>query len=602
MKAVTITLIVLFAVVAVFFSVVLIMRAVSGQNGDRVAETAQSSADTISEGASTATTETASTETVPPLETTGPTQPDENIREIQIFLDGDKDNGIAMGKATYELDSPDAAQTYGQDFSKFGFSLDFDAGNYKFDPGTKHSIYVYSYIPAYGWEHSVAEITVPGKELLSETIRMSVDSISDNSILAIDGLKEIRISGWAADLGVAQNTGIAKVEVYLDGPKNFGRSLGQAQYGLERADVGNAMGNANYNNSGYYLAFDGSSFTPGSTHKIYVYAFTPSGAYQYLVRNIIVEGEPPAGNVLVKADATFLEGKVQISGWAINMKFITQGVPRALDIEYILKKIVFVSNLRGNEDIFSMNLDGSELTQLTDSGGRDQYPAISPDGKKIAYSADIGGTWQIVVMNWDGTGKKQITFGPDRHGYPSWSFDGRYIFIEIYVEGNWELYVMESDGSKLKRLTMNPGVEDWHPNAHPFEYKVLYEVGHTGNEQAFEMNLDGSNIRQVSKPGVSCRVPKYSIDGLRIVYMGNSDGREQIFTMDLNGENIIQLTDAPEGARLPGFSPDNKFIVYNSSGAAQEIIIMNTDGSGKTQLTNNPGDDWGAVFMYQQTD
>ena len=599
MKAVTITLIVLFAVVAVFFSAVLIMRAVSGQNETQIAETVQSSGETANE--TTATTTTATTETVPPLETTAPTtQPDENIREIQIFLDGDKDNWISMGKATYELDSPDAAQTYGQDFSKFGFSLEFDAGNYKFDPGTKHSLYVYSYIPAYGWEYSITEITVPGEEPLSKTIKMSVDSIADNEVLKTDGLKEIKISGWAADLSVAQNTGIAKVEVYLDGPRNFGKSLGQAQYGLERADVGNAMGNANYNNSGYYLTFDGSSFIPGSAHKIYVYAFTPSGAYQYLTRNIIVEGESAANDVLVKAGATFSDSMVKISGWAINKKFIIQGVPRSLDVEYSLKKIVFVSNLKGNEDIFSMNLDGSELTQLTDSSGRDQYPSISPDGKKIAYSADIGGTWQIVVMNWDGTDKKQITFGPNRHGYPSWSFDGRYIFIEMYTEDNWEIYVMESDGSKLTRLTKNPGLEDWHPNAHPFEYKVLFEMGHTGDEQAFEMNLDGSNIRQVSKPGVSCRVPKYSIDSTKIVYLGNAGGREQIFVMDINGENIVQLTDAPEGARLPTFSPDNRYIVYNSSGAVQEIILMNTDGSGKTQLTNNPGDDWGAVFMYQQ--
>ncbi len=113
------------------------------------------------------------------------------------------------------------------------------------------------------------------------------------------------------------------------------------------------------------------------------------------------------------------------------------------------------------------------------------------------------------------------------------------------------------------------------------------------------MNMDGTNLRQVSKPGVSCRVPKYSVDGKKIVYLGNAGGREQIFVMDINGENIVQLTDAPEGARLPTFSPDNNYIVYNSSNAGGEIFLMNADGSGKTQLTNNPGDDWGAVFMYQ---
>ena len=597
MKAVTITLITLFAIVAVFFSFVLIKNAVSSKR-EQSALPAESASATSEEADLPADT-SATTETAAATETTAYSQEDENIREIEIYLDGDKDTGISMGKADYGLDSLDAAKIYGEDFSKFGFSLEFDEGNYTFEPGTKHDLYIYSYIPAYGWEYSISEVSVPGEEQLSKTIKMSIDSIAENEVRTADSLREIKVSGWAADLSVTQNTGINKVEAYIDGPKNFGKSLGQAQYGLERADVGNAMGNANYNNSGYYLAFDGSNFKPGSTHKLYVYAYTPSGAYQYLTRNIIVEGGQASSNVIIKADASFAGNKLRISGWAINKKFITQGVPRSLDIDYTLKKIVFVSNLRGNEDIFSMNLDGSGLMQLTDSSGRDQYPAISPDGKKIAYSSDIGGTWQIVVMNWDGTDKHQITFGPDRHGYPSWSFDGRYIFIEIYTEDNWEIYVMESDGSKITRLTKNPGTNDWHPNAHPFEYKVLFESGGTGNEQAFEMNMDGTNLRQVSKPGVSCRVPKYSVDGKKIVYLGNAGGREQIFVMDINGENIVQLTDAPEGARLPTFSPDNNYIVYNSSNAGGEIFLMNADGSGKTQLTNNPGDDWGAVFMYQ---
>ena len=44
--------------------------------------------------------------------------------------------------------------------------------------------------------------------------------------------------------------------------------LGQAQYGLERTDVGNAFGNANYNLSGYSFSFDASSLEQGSSHKI----------------------------------------------------------------------------------------------------------------------------------------------------------------------------------------------------------------------------------------------------------------------------------------------------------------------------------------------
>jgi len=89
---------------------------------------------------------------------------------------------------------------------------------------------------------------------------------------------------------------------------------------------------------------------------------------------------------------------IEISGWAINKDNIISGKPRDPDIEYSVKKIVFTSSHNGNEDIYIMNIDGSELTQLTDYSGKDNYPAVSLDGQKIAYTSDIGGTWQVMVI------------------------------------------------------------------------------------------------------------------------------------------------------------------------------------------------------------
>jgi len=594
MKTITIILIVLFVIVSFFFGIVLIRKLIQDKITSKIT-VAEETAET--ELSSAATSETTAETTAPETSEITYESTDESIRNIEIYLDGDKDNGIYLGEAEYGLESSEAALIYGPDFSNFGFKLKFTSSEYTFEPGSIHNVYIHVNIPAYGWEYIKKEVVVPGEPEVSDSIRMSIDSISDNEPVSADKLKEFRVSGWAADLSVAENTGINKVEVYLDGPRNFGKFLGEAQYGLERIDVGNAHGNANYNNSGYSLSFDASSFEPGSSHRIYVYAYSPKGTHQYLTKNILIEGEPKDTDALITLDAVFDSSELEITGWAVNKKFIEYGVPRSPDIEYSVKKIVFTSNKSGNEDIWIMNLDGSELTQLTTSGGSDQYPAVSPDGKKIAYAAD----WQIVVMNPDGSGKKQVTFGPYRHGFPSWSFDGNYIFLEIHIDDNWEIYRMDADGKNLKRLTINPGIDDWHPGTHTFEYKTLYESGPSGHEDIWIIDTNGQNPQKITKSDRRYRVPKMSIDGNKIAFQGfDSNGKSQIFIMDASGENIIQLTDAPEGAGLPSFSPDNKYIVYNSkSGNNDEVYIMNIDGSGKTQLTNFPGDDWGAVFLYQ---
>ena len=597
MRTITIILIVLFAFVSIFFGVILIKTVINAKEtspgGIIDTGTEETTVDATSfESTSESTVEETGAETTP--ETIS-----ENIEKIEIYLDGNKESGIFLGNADVGLPSNDAALIYGKDFANFGFDLK-NQEKFTFEPATPHSLYIYTFIPAYGWEYVKEEFTIPGDPTTSESIRMSVDSIADNETITIDRLKELRVSGWAADLSAADNTGINKVEVFLDGPRNFGKLLGEAQYGLDRTDVANAYG-ANYNLSGYSYTFDASSLEQGPSHKLYIYAYSPKGTYQYLTRNIIIEGQSKESNSIISADVNINQDNIEIKGWAINKNFIEKGIPRSTDIEYAVKKIVFVSNKSGNGDIFSMNLDGSELTQLTNDPGSDQYPAVSPDGKKIAYSATTGGFWQIVVMNWDGSGKQQITFGPYRHGYPSWSFDGKYIFLEIYIDENWEIYRMDSDGSNLKRLTNNPGVDDWHPAAHPFEYKVIYESGPSGREDIFIIDANGQNMRKISKSDRGYRVPKFLIDGSKIIFMGfDNNNIHQIFAIDTNGENLVQITNLPGGAGLPSSSPDNRFIACNVGPKGNEdIFIMNIDGSGQVQLTNIPGSDGGPVFLYQ---
>ncbi len=522
----------------------------------------------------------------------------EKIAVIEIYLDGDRDDGIFLGEAKYGLTSKEAFRIYGQDFSQSGFLLAADNSDYDFSPGSIHYLYIYSLIPKYGWENMREKVSVSGDPGYSESIELHIDGPGHEAIIKQSEKSDLRISGWSADLTASDGTGIDKIEIYLNGPKDFGKFLGEAEYGTERQDVANALGNANFVYSGYSLTVDAGGLEPGTENSIYIYSYSASGTYNVGIRDIIIEGEMDQAKTILSLEADFSGNSFEISGWAVSKESIQNIGPRDPGIEYINKKIVFVSNKNGNEDIFSINLDGSELTQLTSSTGKDAYPAISPDGKKIAYTSDIDGYWQIMIMNWDGSGKVQVTDDPARSGYPTWSFDGRYIFYEVYKDGDWEIYRINSDGSSRKRLTFNAGSYDWHPFAHPFQYKVIYESGVGGHEDIFIMDYDGKNIEKISESDARKRVPSMSIDGELIAFMGDGDTR-YIYLMDGNGENIRKITERPDSEH-PFISPDNLFIAFNSFVDGQsEIFIINIDGTGEIRLTNIPGDDWGPAFMYQ---
>ena len=62
-------------------------------------------------------------------------------------------------------------------------------------------------------------------------------------------------------------------------------------------------------------------------------------------------------------------------------------------------KIAFISDRDGNFEIYVMDADGSNPTNLTNNPGRDSFPAWSPDGSKIAFGSDRDGNMEIYVMD-----------------------------------------------------------------------------------------------------------------------------------------------------------------------------------------------------------
>jgi len=110
--------------------------------------------------------------------------------------------------------------------------------------------------------------------------------------------------------------------------------------------------------------------------------------------------------------------------------------------------------------IFTMNADGTGLTQLTGGSANNGDPVWSPDGSKISFGSDSegGGKVNIVTINADGTNRQQVTHfsSPIEAGDNSWTTDGKYIAFQWDVNGKGqsdknvraEVWIVPTDGSR----------------------------------------------------------------------------------------------------------------------------------------------------------
>ncbi len=94
-------------------------------------------------------------------------------------------------------------------------------------------------------------------------------------------------------------------------------------------------------------------------------------------------------------------------------------------------RIFFSSSRDGNNEIYSINHDGSGLERITyDVINHDLEPAVSPNGKRITVVKYDGAfNYAIFVMDSDGSNEQQLIGPIDYPTNPSWSPDGKKSFL-----------------------------------------------------------------------------------------------------------------------------------------------------------------------------
>jgi len=322
--------------------------------------------------------------------------------------------------------------------------------------------------------------------------------------------------------------------------------------------------------------------------------------------------------------------------------------PSQLRQEVGRQRVAFIEGGGGARHLYILTVDGTEFITLTSHiGVPGVYAAISPDGMQVVYdceseqlvefSKDLDacltqaqGTKEVIacmqrveeasgitildlcLMNINGTEQRQLVEASQIPGAtslqaPVFSPDGRDVLFTVGFPNAIELFEVSVDGSDLRRLTRG-GYND-QASYSPDGGRIVLECegGQGLPIQICVMNVDGTERRRLVDNNLEHRWPQFTPDGHHIVFsarkfdshpislvlksmLGRTD-YFKLYVMDADGSNVRSLISDERAVAL-ALGSDGKTVVYQAyderSGENEGIYVINMDGSNKYRI----GDNW----------
>jgi TolB protein len=264
------------------------------------------------------------------------------------------------------------------------------------------------------------------------------------------------------------------------------------------------------------------------------------------------------------------------------------------------KQIVFQSTREPYkcDQIFKMNVDGSNVRLVSTGKGRTTCGYFTPDGKRVLYASTHLGT-------------PECPPDPDRSLGYVWP-----------LYRTFDIFSAKPDGTDLKRLTNTDGY-DAEDTISPNGKKIVFTSVRDGDLDLYEMNIDGTQVRRLTNELGYDGGAFYSHDNQWIVYRASRPStpdevakykellskdlvmpaKMELMIMRADGTQKKQLTSNGAANFAPFFHPNGRQIIFASNvnnpdprSPNFDLFVINRDGSGLRQVTFDEGFDGFPMF------
>ncbi|HET9274567.1 MAG TPA: amidohydrolase family protein [Gemmatimonadales bacterium] len=277
----------------------------------------------------------------------------------------------------------------------------------------------------------------------------------------------------------------------------------------------------------------------------------------------------------------------------------TKGTWLSLDVSPDGQTLVF--DLLG--DLYTLPVTGGKATRLTSGLAHDMHPRWSPDGKRVVFVSDRSGDDNVWVIAADGSDTTQITHGVESAYFsPEWTPDGQYIVVSRGTFfGLEKLWLYHVKGGRGLEMTQGPGGlrimgpafgpdpryvwyaqrnGSWQYNAIFPQYQIGVYDRETGTRTLMSSRY-GSAFRPALSPDGKWLTYGSRHDaetGLRIREIATGEERWLAYPIQRDEQESVASMDV-----LPGYSftPDSRAVVLSYGG---EIWRVPVDGTPAVKI------------------
>lgn len=299
--------------------------------------------------------------------------------------------------------------------------------------------------------------------------------------------------------------------------------------------------------------------------------------------------------------------------------------------------ICFISDRFGNDDLFLINQDGTNLTRLTTSEADEFNPVWSPNGNKILFLSKRGNffnmDYDLWVINADGSDLTLVaqnirTFGgeipkwsptgnkivyvtddkkrlkvfelttktttdllaPDTVGeFPDWSPDGNKIIAYLHNNSEPGIYLFNPDGSEQVRLIEQKGRYSklaWAPDGSKFAFRYLKPaLSFFGKESGlYVVEQTGKKGKFLGKGDEFTWCPDSQTIAFLVQHDNTSNDKNTYYSAYMVNAEINNIKNKPQKLNnttnyqsAPFWSPDGRKIAYQK----KNIVYLRESGSSK---------------------